>query len=624
MDNKQLLLRLFQVVSGSIRHKHYKHTVAKNKRYMQLVAGVGTDELLKKFVRRETEELFEQRVNLTRHIVTSVCKQLIDVYYKVPRSNSARRLITYTSETDKTTKVEDVEGILSKFWGTESWDDYMATRLIELTSTDPNSFVVFEWDDFDNRTQLIQPRPYEVPSKAAIDLKYVNRVLQYLIVKDEHIYKEATISSNIAPIGENVLDPMYGKKKGSKYTLYGMNQTFQLRQIAEQTIRSVTAPIEGTVVKTTLDGRPAEIVRLGSEFFELITLKAHNCGDVPAFRVGFLRDPETTGETYVNQIHAAQPYIEKTIKVNSELDLVATLLAMPQQIAYSEPCPDDTCYNGYQDSGAACGTCGGTGLKPTAPSSQDAIRIKMPDSKEEMLPLKDIITYVHPPVDIVQWQENYIDKLTDKAKQIMFNSDIFTKSQISDTATGKNLDMQNVYDTLYPFATKFAKDWGFGVTIMAKLADRGKDLLALYSFGKDFKLKTLDSLIADLAAADALSSSILTEHLDQDIAQIIFAEKPIELQRYNLQRLVDPFSGKTETQILYLLASPYVTKQDKVLHANFSRIFDTLEMEFGSSKKNFYKIPRAEQREAIYAEVDKIISEIGQDAPDLSVATGTE
>ena len=621
MDNDQLLLRLFQVVAKDLKHKHYKHTVAKNKRYMQLVAGVGTDDLLRQFVRRESEDLFKQRVDLTKHIVTAVCKNLLDVFYKVPRSNSARRIITYASDNGKDKKVEEVENMLSGFWGSESWDDYMATRLIELTSVDPNAFVVFEWDDFDNNTQLIQPRPYEVSSSAAIDFKETNRVLQYLIVQDKHIYRE--LARGLA-IGKDILDPMHGKKEGKKYTLYGQNQTWQLRQIAEQTFTSLEAVTEGNVFRASVDGEEIQAVRLGNEYFHLITLAPHNCGHVPAFRVGYYRDPATNGETYVNQIHAAQPYIEKTIKTNSELDLVATLLAMPQQIAYGEACVDDKCYGGHYEDGSTCTTCGGSGLKPTAPSAQDAIRIKMPDSKEEMLPLSDIITYIHPPVDIVKWQEEYIDKLTDKAKKIMFNSEIFTKSQVAETATGKNLDMQNVYDTLHPFAKKFSKDWVFGVKIMAKLADRDKDLIAVYSFGRDFKLKTLDSLILDLSVADGLSSSILTNHIDLDIAQIIFAEKPIEMQRYMLQRTFDPLSGKSSAEVMYLLASPLMTRRDKVLHANFSLIFDMLELEYAAQKKNFYQQTRTVQREAIYNSVDQIIQEIDQDSPQLTVAVQPE
>ena len=614
MNDQDLLLRLYQVVAKGLRHKHYAHVVAKRKRYMQLVAGVGTDKLLKQYVRRESKELFDQRVALTNHIVTSVCKNLLDVFYKVPRSNSANRILTYASEDDQTEKIKEMENMLDNFWGQESWDDYMSTRVSDLISTDPNTFVVLEWDDFDNNTQLIQPRPYEVSSIDAVDYRYTNQVLDYLIAKDEHIYDDNTLLDT-KDLAEKRLDPMYGKKVGSKYTLYGKNRTMQLRQISENAFASRSPGLEGQTFRAIVNDQPIDAVQLGGNYYQLIMLLPHDCGAVPAFRVGYQRDPQTNGHTYVNQIHAAQPYIEKTIKTNSELDLVATLLAMPQQISYGEECADTKCYGGSYPDGSTCKSCGGTGMKATAPSAQDAIKIKMPDSKEEMIPLKEIMTYLHPPVDIVKWQDEYIDKLTDKARKIMFNSEIFSRHEVQETATGKSLDMQNVYDTLYPFARKYGRDWTYGVKVMAKLANRDKDLVASLTFGKDFKLKTLDSLIFDLTRADKLSSSILTSHVDADIANIILAEKPLELQRYRLKTMYDPFSGKSEAQILYLMASPYVTRRHKVLHANFSAIFDELEIEYGAQSRDFYRLKRTEQVAAIESKVDEWVSRLDEDQP---------
>ena len=116
MEEQQILERFFQTVAFNYTHRHYKHVTKKAVLYNQLVAGVGLDKLLKQYVRREDKNLFDQRVALTHHIVTAVSKNLLSVFYKIPRSNSARRILTYTTkDPDKLTN--KLEAILKKFWG---------------------------------------------------------------------------------------------------------------------------------------------------------------------------------------------------------------------------------------------------------------------------------------------------------------------------------------------------------------------------------------------------------------------------------------------------------------------------------------------------------------------------
>lgn len=615
-EDAKLIYRLFQVAAYGLTHRHYAHVTAKAELYGQLVAGVNLDKLLKQFVKREDEELFKQRVALTQHIVTAVCKNLLDVFYKVPRSSSARRIIAYEKDKGNERKAEEVEGILSKFWGNASFDSYMGVRFIELNATDPNSFVVLEWDEFDGKTDLIQPRPFEVSSTAAVDFDYKNQVLQHLIVKDVHYYDRYKVDSGSgsAPNAPVLKKPHEGQEKGEKYTLYGKNSTWQLLQVDEMLPVSPTVN-EGVLFAGIVNGEKLNFVKLGKKMFEYRAYNPHNLGAVPAFRVGYYRDLATDGATYVNPLHAAEPFLLKSITTNSHLDIVATLLAFPQQIKYGRACQDSQCFNGYYDNGKKCNTCMGSGVEATAPSAQDAIVLKMPENKDALIPMDELIKYIHPPVEIVKWQEDYVNNLTEKAKRTMYNSDTFTKSEVAKTATGENLDMQNVYDALFPFSNRHAKLWVFGVKSIAKLADRGEGLVANYTYGKDFKLKTLDTLIASLVQVNTLNNATLSNEINADIAEILFSEKPIDLQRYKLKQMFSPFRGKNDKDIALLMVSGYVSRKDKVLYANFERIFDELELDYGGRGKNFYSLNRTDQREEIYNKVDEIIKALDEENP---------
>ena len=611
MNSDELLARLFQVIAYDIRHTYYNHVNRKAKLYNQLVSGVDMDDLLKQFVRREDKALFDQRVAITQHVTKAICKHLLDPFYKVPRSNSARRVITFEGE-GKDERVAKLEGILSKFWGNESFDDYMSTRYVELNATDPNSYVVFEWDAFDPTKENLQPRPFEVSSRSAIMPHYKNRNLEYLICENTHMYR-------VKPTGlqeSGLVDPSKVFKQGKKYTAYGPNSTVQLLQVSDSAFESYQAEPEGVIFPGIIAGEPVEVVKLKGDYYQILKFDPHNLGMVPAFCVGYNRDSATGGQTYVNQLDAAESYILKTVKTNSELDLVATLLAMPQQVRYGTPCVDVKCFDGYYEGGATCQTCNGSGVQPTAPSAQDAIVLKKPEGKEDFIPLSEMIVYIGPKVDIVQWQDEYVKGLTVKAKRVMYNSDIFDKAEVASTATGKSLDMQNVYDTLHPFAIGYSKKFTFGVTVIAGLTDMGKDGVFGLFFGKDFKLKTLDTLILDLKEASGLGHTSLVRHIQTDIARIILSEKPLELLRYEFKEMYSPFAGKSESEVMVLLSSPYVSRRLKVLHAQLGYIFEELEMDYLAKGQDFYKLKRVDQRTAIYAKVDEIIAEIDAENPE--------
>jgi hypothetical protein len=83
--------------------------------------------------------------------------------------------------------------------------------------------------------------------------------------------------------------------------------------------------------------------------------------------------------------------------------------------------------------------------------------------------------------------DGYVEKLSKRALQMVYNSEIYSREQIAETATGRNIDMQAVYDTLYPLVKAMAKDWEFMVTTIADITDLSIPTIS-FTFSKDFKL----------------------------------------------------------------------------------------------------------------------------------------
>jgi len=613
MDLNEGKAILFNVVVKGKKsyHRYYDRVNELAKLYKQLITGKDIKELMRRFTKREDAVMFKQRCEITQHIVMAVCKNLMDVKKKVPRANNIKRILAYEEDAEHT-RAKEMEAILSKFWGNRSFDEYMKVREMELDDTDPNSFVVIEFKEFDENEEKAAPYPFEVSSMEAVDYVFDNNILQYLIVKNDI---EVQAKKEL--------------KKGSKYTMYMPDHWIRLTRIFDERIIALLKD-----VNVVYDVGGLQYIKFDSKSERdqsyLYEEGEYNIGHVPAFRTGNKRDLWTNGETRINSFHEAVPYLLKSIKTNSELDLTMALIAFPQMLRYVKKCTNEDCYQGVVgDKNETCPVCHGEGVKiPT--SSQDAVLIEMPNNPEEIVDLDRLLIYKAPPVDVVKMQQEYIDALTMKCKQVVFNTGIFDRKEIAETATGKNIDLQNVYDSLYSFAQKYSRVWKFGVDTIAIITEMDEGLRAAFIFGKDFKMKTLEDLIYDLKQAhDSDASSFIKQNIEDDIANIIFSDDPVNMRKFNVKKSLHPFSGMTDEEIQVNMAAGRITEFDQVYYANFSNIFNAIELDManGIIKVDFYAMTRNKQWEIIEKKVNEIIEELEKEkpaSPEIEIVEGVK
>jgi hypothetical protein len=572
--------KIMAVVQGGSKtyHKHYTRVVDKAGLYKKLCTGEGVDSLMERFVKRESLAAFEQRKNLTQHIVSVIADNIQTTFQKVPRSNSLRRVVAYKGEDNE--KRVALEKVLSSFWGNMSMDDFFAIRFMELNATDPNAFVVLEFKPFDNRKERAQPYPFVVPSSAAIDFSYTNNVLDYLIAK-------TSISTN-----------------GERISVYLPNYTVTGERIDGKELE-VERPADDYV---TFEHGGQTYFQAG-RYYYLVQFFEHKTGYVPAFRVGYSRDLVTEGETFVNIFDRAIPLFMKTIKSNSELDLTMSLSAFPLSIRYANKCDANECLGGKTGSGGLCGSCEGTGFKkPT--SAQEEIVIGLPRNPEEMIDLDKLQTYKHPPVEFVKFMNDYINELSDKCQKAVFKSEITTKTEVAKTAYGQNISLQSVYDVLYNCALNLGRCFEFAAKTVAKITDLDDGLVVSYKFGKDFKMKSMEDLILDLKLATETGSPLLVRAITNDIALIQYSEDQYELGKYLTKEFFNPFSGKTEIEIMGLLSGGLIPLSQRVLYANMGYVFDELEIVAASKNENFYDYARNKQRLLIKSITEELVEKI--------------
>ena len=568
---------VIDVIRKNKRHEHYNYVVGRTKAWQAIVSGKGLDDYMEQFNQRETDEQFKQRKRITKQITSSVCKNVRDIEFKVPRSNSITRVIA--SESGQEKDLEDFNKILHEFWGDSSMDDYVDVRWIELNDTDPNSFIVLEWQPF-KKADHAAPYPFEVKSSEAVYFEYDNNKLQFLIALT-----------------------------GTTYTGYWPNETIKFEQVTDEiTLNKLKYLKDGDeAVMTSLDdGGDVTVIRIGDFYYEIYLPEPHKLGYVPAFQPGYMRDLATNGATFLPPWWAAESVLMSLVKSKSELDLTIALHVFPQKITYAPKCPNKGCKDGQLLEGSGmCKVCKGTGYVIHT-SAQDAIIIPMPKdaNKETVFDLSQMVYYVYPPVDLVKFMDQYVKDLSKQALQFVYNSEIYSREQVAETATGRNIDMQAVYDTLYPLVKAMAKDWEFMVNTISDITEI--PVTCSFTFSKDFKLKSIDGYYADLSiASTAGASPYVKGAIEDDIARIVYAEDKPALAKYFTLKAFHPFPGDTPETIALKMSQPYTPEFYKVLYSVFGFVFDDLERE----TPGFYELNRAAQYKLLQAKIATLIPE---------------
>ena len=605
MDFTEKLTKFKKKKSSNKKHADYQRTVDLAKEYKAHVSGVGIDEYLKRFAKREDEEMFEQRKRLTNSISQSVASSLQKPFYKVARNKNVKK--KFTLKGDKT-REEIVQKMISGFYGTnelntKGLDFWLKNRFIELTFTDPNAFVVIEWEAKPENVPL-EPYPYEVNSIDAYDYIYKHGVLNELFTRQSEtiIYLDKDGAEK-----EKVVDA---------FTLYEIGSSLKVVEYCPKYFEA-----KGIVIDET-----RQVTFVENEIHFIATYNETNLDFIPAFRVGYIRDTATDGRTFVNPFESAMPYFRKALKAVSELDLSITLHTFPQKLQYVTKCKGKgtkKCNNGMvSGTQTVCSECKGSGLQIHT-SGQDAIYFPLPDTPDEMFDLDKILVYKQPPIDLIKFQDEYVRNLKKDAHLSVYNSNMFLAEdpQFAKTATEVNTNTQGIFDTLFPYTEKFSEVWKTAVKVFVRLSGFLTDFELIHIFPTDIEIKTVAVLMAELKLAnESEAPSYFRDAILEEIANQVYEGDELGREKHFTRHKFFPFSGKTETEIQFLMASPYVSNFTKVLYANFEAIFTDIE----KAVPNFYKLNYNLQWEKLNEFVKPYLEEINSQNEPLRIDFGTQ
>ncbi len=617
-------------IVNKTKHANYDRTVKLAILYEQLVTGEHHDSLIQEFFATCSAEEITKIKAVTFPITSSICNSLDFAFKKVLRTQPVLKQIDFKGQ-DADKKKEVVQNALDKFYSGNDFDYYIKTRFHDLSFRDPNSFIVTEFQAFDHKKEKAKPYPFEVYSHNAVNYEKVNGVLQFLLV--EQAIKFKTKEGAMAD--------------GIKLTIYLENDLIVFNEVA----KNITLKQDETSARVKDENAPDRLTKYvtGERQFD-VTYAQHKQGAVPAMAVGYVPDKKTNGVTFVSPIHyGALPYLMKTVKTVCEMDMTMHVHTFPQKFQYVQKCkigPDAICANSGERVDK-CSKCGGTGI-PVHKSTKDIVELEMPKSVDEFIDLSKISHYQFPPIEGIKFQDEYIEKLKLQCYKSVFNSETFSKDEVQQTATGKNIDLQNVYDTLSDYAWKVSDFWMRTVTFVSIILDYPKDTCNhKLVYPSDFKLKSVTDLLNDLSLANESNApSFVKTEITRDIASILYQDRPNEMLRFDSKMKLFPFTGKNVNEIIVLMGSEDVLRIDKVLYTYFEPICGELdsmslidndgikEMLKGEAKMLaryeearkkglmwLFDLPDDIQKFLVYAKAQEKLDEIGEESKSASSFT---
>jgi hypothetical protein len=570
------------------RHLHYKHNVELASLYHKYMTGDNQDELIISYKTRETDEQKKQRIHITNSRTRYVCNKVYTQFDQVSRNDDTIEQVLWDGKVDET-KFSDLEKRFEGFSDRQDLSSYLYEAMQYYAFYDPNAFLVTEFETLDDE---IFTYPLEVRSHEAVNFEYHRGELQWLVV--EH---KIDIQDEKYDVAKN---PLKGpeKKKGSRFILYAPDIAIEMRQLGK--FDPLPEGYDSVVVQTKDGGKTTFAYRV----FET------NSVECPAIQVGYIRDPATNRETFVSPLYPAEEILRDLINTKSEYDLSRALHGFIQKYAYAMNCDykDDRdgvrvwCQGGTLNTGNECPRCKGAGLI-LHKTVQDVILVRVPDGKEEHIPLDDFVHYVEIPQHIIDMQKKDLLDLEKAVSFAIFNTQVFDREEVMSTATEIRANLTNLYNVLYKYDLNVSRVWQHFVNLTAIHLGLSDNIMISRLPSSDYHLETLTELFLMRKEAETASATPSAIHsIDRKIAKKQNMDDPASEAWAHMTWLHGPYRDKNENEVLFLLSSSAPDDRLARLYKSYEEVIDTIREE----NPRFILMPYAEQRRVIFEVLDRL------------------
>lgn len=586
------MIQLIEKVLNKHRHAYYDRTNEIASYWYSMVTGTHQEDYIVSYKQRETEGQKQQRIHLYNPRTKDVAGTAISIFDKVDNSDPIAETTVFPDSSDQVNKnqVGEIDRNVSDFKDGTTLKKWLSENYQNLNATDPNAWLVFTYY-VDGET--IKTTADIVPSYSVYDFSYDNGDLEYLVT---HETKRALNAGNRG--GMTDLDCFYVYTKDTIYHYVEFkNVKYQYAEDASK-------------------------VKVNDTVF-MLSEYANIGGRVPAIRVGYNPDICTGNKSFVTMLDKSEYLFKELINRKSEFDLSLALHTFLQKFQIAEPCDfhdheeKDHCDGGTMSrSGATCAKCKGTGLKIHT-SAQDIILVKAPTAEstmegEQFVGLQDRVHYPSMPFDIVNKQDELIDKYSKQVGISIFGVDISERENPNVTATA----ISNYYDSINHVLSAYA----YGKSAIYRFAveqisiNKGYGVpVVRYEYSDTFDILTLQEMFTMLKSAKESGAAYSTiKDMQDDITAKQNQGNPLVIDAVRIREQFKPFKGLSADERKMHLASLSEYDRNKIAYLYNDIIFDRIMAQTDIS--NFLMMTYANQLNEVNKQVSIIVDEMKEDS----------
>ena len=578
------------------RHEHLGRCIHLAEFAKMVSTTKGQDKYLAEF-KMEGEEAREQRGAFHKSLTPFAVSRLESIWQKVRRVDGFKFEIKHPNEASK----KKITEFADQFVNRTSLKDYITEHLHHSTFNGPNDVYILDRENVMSESGVatgVEAVWRRIPIEDQLNWHESNSTLDWVVFKvdayePEYIY-EGTSQRHLKEIKMNPI-------KHFVYYTSGL-----VAKLVEY--KNIKPELEDGEIYIDLGSNEGKRTYVFSE-------NKNGTKENAARKAGVYLDKATDLQTYVTAAHDASWILADLIETKSMFDLAVKLHVFPQKIAYVPKCShvhhklgqcESGYYNGILQEDHICWSCKGTGYD-THISGQDFVKLKFPNSKEEMMNLAELVHYVQHDTFSPEFLDKLIDKLLRRVTQAVFNSDIFESPQLGKTATEAQFETEKTNDVLYQYAKKIPDLMAWAVRIYAQYLEIDEGLEIDYHVPEKFDFKTTRSLLTDLGEAQEknLPHSVVKSFVEKIIDKV-FSSAPTEKMWVKAELHWMPFGGKSTEEIASILQSRSDSDFDRVFYENFSEVFRRIRQD----QEDFIRFNRSRQRDIIASVVAQITQEI--------------
>jgi len=322
-------------------------------------------------------------------------------------------------------------------------------------------------------------------------------------------------------------------------------------------------------------GAPSELYRVIDDAFDRI-VKVTSTGIVEVPNETYLNPWMTVPASIISDIYkpvlgqyistedAIIDLADQFLREGSVKNIIMNYHGFPRAWEYQSACPD--CKGTGVLHGEKCEYCKGSKIK-TRSFPEETIRIPTPQTTEQPKIAPDVAGYITPPVEGIKLFVEQLESLEDLMYETKWGTHMAddTKKGGSETATGKFIDVQPIYDKLNELADAGESIEKFITNKIGQILFGQSYKGASIGYGRRFLMETPDALWNKLR--DSTPFSVPEPALDKiydNYLQVELQSNPTELIYMQKLALIEPMQWIKAADVARMTTFPDLFVRDKV------------------------------------------------------------